>query len=96
MPWLVVSNDSEMSPAIRTDEEIMSAHWPYELSIKDRVIAAGSLRPWRRAFCVLGRFSRRRLVHFAKEQCDERRHVVMRLGYIKYGCVFRAAGNCRC
>ena len=44
MPWLIVSNDSEMGPAIRADEEVMAAHWQYELSIKHRVIAAGSLR----------------------------------------------------
>ena len=44
MPWLIVSNDSEMGPAIRADEEVMATHWQYELSIKDRVIAAGSLR----------------------------------------------------
>jgi uncharacterized protein YciI len=44
MPWLVVSNDSEVGPAIRADKEVMAAHWQYELSIKDRVIAAGSLR----------------------------------------------------
>ncbi len=44
MPWLIVSNDSEMGPAIRADEEVMAAHWQYELSIKERVIAAGSLR----------------------------------------------------
>jgi uncharacterized protein YciI len=44
MPWLIVSNDSEKSPAIRADKEVMAAHWQYELSIKDRVIAAGSLR----------------------------------------------------
>ncbi len=44
MPWLIVSNDSEMGPTIRADEEVMAAHWQYELSIKDRVIAAGSLR----------------------------------------------------
>lgn len=44
MPWLIVSNDSEMGPAIRADKEVMAAHWQYELSIKERVIAAGSLR----------------------------------------------------
>jgi len=44
MPWLVVSNDSENSAAIRADETIMDAHWQYELSIKDMIIAAGSLR----------------------------------------------------
>ncbi len=44
MPWLIVSNDSETGPAIRADREVMAAHWQYELSIKERVIAAGSLR----------------------------------------------------
>ena len=44
MPWLIVSNDSEKGPAIRADKEVMDAHWQYELSIKDRVLAAGSLR----------------------------------------------------
>ena len=44
MPWLVVSNDSENSAAIRADQSIMDAHWQYELSIKNRIIAAGSLR----------------------------------------------------
>ena len=44
MPWLIVSNDSEKGPAIRADEAVMAAHWQYELSIKDRVLAAGSLR----------------------------------------------------
>ncbi len=44
MPWLIVSNDSEKGPAIRSDEAVMAAHWQYELSIKDRVLAAGSLR----------------------------------------------------
>ncbi|MEM7226416.1 MAG: YciI family protein [Pseudomonadota bacterium] len=44
MPWMIVSNDSENGPAIRADKAVMDAHWQYELSIKDRVIAAGSLR----------------------------------------------------
>ena len=44
MPWLVVSNDSENSASIRADQSVMDAHWQYELSIKDRIIAAGSLR----------------------------------------------------
>ncbi len=44
MPWLIVSNDSENGPAIRADKGVMDAHWQYELSIMDRVIAAGSLR----------------------------------------------------
>jgi len=44
MPWLVVSNDSENSAAIRADRSVMDAHWQYELSIKNLIIAAGSLR----------------------------------------------------
>ncbi len=44
MPWMIVSNDSENSAEIRADEAVMAAHWQYELSIKDKVIAAGSLR----------------------------------------------------
>ncbi len=44
MPWLIVSNDSGNGPAIRANKDVMEAHWQYELSIKDRVIAAGSLR----------------------------------------------------
>ena len=44
MPWMIVSNDSADGPKIRADKDVMAAHWQYELSIKDRVIAAGSLR----------------------------------------------------
>ena len=44
MPWLIVCNDSERGPEIRADKDLMGAHWQYELSIRDRVVAAGSLR----------------------------------------------------
>lgn len=44
MPWLIVSNDSRDGPAIRAREDLMEAHWQYELSIKERILAAGSLR----------------------------------------------------
>ena len=44
MPWLIISNDSRNGRQIRADKEVMEAHWQYELSIKDLVIAAGSLR----------------------------------------------------
>jgi uncharacterized protein len=44
MPWLIISNDSRNGPEIRADKDVMEAHWQYELSIKDRVVAAGSLR----------------------------------------------------
>lgn len=44
MAWLIVCDDSEEGPALRADNELMAAHWSYELSIKDKVLAAGSLR----------------------------------------------------
>jgi uncharacterized protein YciI len=44
MPWLVVCNDSADSESIRADKEVMDAHWQYELSVRDRMLAAGSLR----------------------------------------------------
>lgn len=44
MAWMIVSEDSEDGPALRTDSTLMAAHWQYELSIKDRILAAGSLR----------------------------------------------------
>ena len=30
--------------ALRQDKALMAAHWAYELSIKDKIMAAGSLR----------------------------------------------------
>ena len=44
MAWMIVSEDSEAGPALRADKDLMAAHWDYELSIKDRILAAGSLR----------------------------------------------------
>ena len=44
MAWIIVSNDNENGPAIRTDTAIMDAHWTYELANKDIILAAGSLR----------------------------------------------------
>ncbi|MDF1747493.1 MAG: YciI family protein [Alphaproteobacteria bacterium] len=44
MLWMIVSEDSESGPQLRADSALMSAHWDYELSIKDRILAAGSLR----------------------------------------------------
>jgi uncharacterized protein len=44
MPWMIVSEDSADGPRLRADAALMAAHWDYELSIKDRIMAAGSLR----------------------------------------------------
>ena len=44
MAWLIVSNDNENGPAIRADEVVMDAHWQYELTNTDVILAAGSLR----------------------------------------------------
>jgi uncharacterized protein YciI len=44
MPWLILSDDGPLGPALRADEDLMAAHWAYELSIRDRILAAGSLR----------------------------------------------------
>ena len=43
MPWMIVSEDSADGPRLRADAALMAAHWDYELSIKDRILAAGSL-----------------------------------------------------
>lgn len=44
MAWMIVSEDSELGPKLRADATLMAAHWQYELSIRDRILAAGSLR----------------------------------------------------
>jgi uncharacterized protein len=44
MPWMIFSEDSANGPRLRADTALMAAHWDYELSIKDRILAAGSLR----------------------------------------------------
>lgn len=44
MPWMIVCDDSFDGSKFRADQALMSAHWAYELSIKDRILAAGSLR----------------------------------------------------
>jgi uncharacterized protein YciI len=44
MAWMIVSEDSPQGPALRADKSLMAAHWDYELSIRDRILAAGSLR----------------------------------------------------
>lgn len=44
MPWMIVCEDSPGGAALRANPTVMDAHWAYELSIKDRILAAGSLR----------------------------------------------------
>jgi hypothetical protein len=44
MPWVIVSEDGPNSAAIRADRAVMDAHWAYELSIRHKILCAGSLR----------------------------------------------------
>ena len=44
MAWMIVSEDNEAGPTLRADRAVMEAHWRYELSIRDKILAAGSLR----------------------------------------------------
>jgi uncharacterized protein YciI len=44
MPWMIVSDDAPGGAAIRADRSVMDAHWAYELSIKHKILCAGSLR----------------------------------------------------
>jgi hypothetical protein len=43
MPWLILSEDAPDAARLRADAALMAAHWAYELSIKHRILAAGSL-----------------------------------------------------
>jgi uncharacterized protein len=42
--WMITAEDAPDAPRLRADKALMAAHWAYELSIKDRILAAGSLR----------------------------------------------------
>jgi uncharacterized protein YciI len=44
MAWMIVSEDGPDAARLRSDKALMAAHWAYELSIRDRILAAGSLR----------------------------------------------------
>jgi uncharacterized protein YciI len=44
MAWLILAEDGERGPELRADKALMAAMWAWELSIKDCVLAAGSLR----------------------------------------------------
>lgn len=44
MPWMIISDDAPDGAVVRRDQAVMAAHWAYELSIKEKILAAGSLR----------------------------------------------------
>jgi hypothetical protein len=44
MAWMIISEDSAEATGLRADQALMDAHWAYELAIRDRILAAGSLR----------------------------------------------------
>lgn len=41
---MITTEDGPRAAELRADKVLMAAHWAYELSIKDRILAAGSLR----------------------------------------------------
>jgi uncharacterized protein YciI len=41
---MIVSDDAPGGAAIRANQAVMDAHWAYELSIKHKILCAGSLR----------------------------------------------------
>lgn len=44
MAWLILAEDAEGAAALRQDKDLMARMWAWELSVKDGVLAAGSLR----------------------------------------------------
>ena len=44
MAWLIMAEDRAEAADLRVDKALMTRMWAWELSIKDRVLAAGSLR----------------------------------------------------
>jgi uncharacterized protein YciI len=44
MAWLIMADDRAAAAHLRQDKELMARMWDWELSVKDRVLAAGSLR----------------------------------------------------
>ena len=44
MAWLIMAEDRPEAAGLRQDADLMARMWAWELSIKDRVLAAGSLR----------------------------------------------------
>jgi len=44
MAWLIMAEDRAGAAGLRGDTALMARMWAWELSIKDKVLAAGSLR----------------------------------------------------
>ena len=44
MAWMIIADDAPKAAHLRQDKALMAAMWAWELSVKDRVLAAGSLR----------------------------------------------------
>jgi uncharacterized protein len=44
MAWLIMAEDAPGAAALRQDKALMARMWAWEVSIKDSVLAAGSLR----------------------------------------------------
>lgn len=44
MAWLILAEDGGRGAELRADGALMEAMWAWELSVSDRVLAAGSLR----------------------------------------------------
>jgi len=44
MAWIIIADDAPDRAHLRQDKALMAAMWAWELSVKDRVLAAGSLR----------------------------------------------------
>lgn len=44
MAWLIIAEDRSAAAALRQDKALMARMWEWELSLRDRILAAGSLR----------------------------------------------------
>lgn len=44
MAWLIIAEDRPGAEDLRRDAALMARMWEWELSVRDRVLAAGSLR----------------------------------------------------
>lgn len=44
MAWLIIAEDRGEAAALRQDKALMARMWAWELSLQDRILAAGSLR----------------------------------------------------
>jgi len=44
MAWLIIAEDQSGAAALRQDKALMARMWEWELSHRERILAAGSLR----------------------------------------------------